>query len=191
MTETAESSGAFEIQFQWTPELIQQHDMYLGFAEFERTEGNGEFIVGIIGFLLMLAGGAVYLAEHYGVLPDKSALMFICGAFFSGVIASFGAARFTRSVIGQIEGESTRRTKAMLNAPASKIGFGLDGITEHFEGGETRLLWSAISELREYQEGLVLMRGERGAIFVPDESLPEDLDRAEARGRFRRWKGPW
>lgn len=182
------SDEPIEYEFRWTQQRWDARNKYFGHPKAIPADISFDEIGYVIAIISMILIGVVYFLEFYGHLGENFTPAFGLGGLIAFLMAVAGAWVHARRKRGK---QQDPTLDSLLIWPTETVTVNRGGVTSAGPSTNTHFKWTAFTQIDECSVGIVLVVAPGMALFVPDDALPEDIGRAEALSRVKRWKGPW
>ncbi len=167
--------------FRWTPEVYAQLTVRRPPARLRVTGSLGQLAVAVAGCLALVT--AISAAPILFGLSDSDGFMLslwgAIAAMFSALVVIFPYVKRTRIAADL----ATRVRQGEV-----RVTLGPEGIESVTDTARTYNKWPSISEVSEAPKATLLWIGALIAMPVPDEALPEGVDRTELLRRIEVWR---
>jgi len=168
--------------FRWTEEVYKQLTAKRPPAGLRVTGSRGQLAVavgGCLAFVMMIAAAPIplglsdyhgYLLSLWGAVAGLLAVLLVIFPYVKG--ARISADLATRARQGEV-----------------RVALGPEGIEAMTDLTFTQNRWDTVSAVSESPKAVLLWLGALIAMPVPDDALPDGVDRAELLRRIEQWRG--
>lgn len=178
MTETP---APITYSFRWTPEVYAQLSAKRPPAALQVTGSRKQLAMAVIACAALVTGIAA-LPIPLGLSDYDGFMLSLWGAIsamFSVLVVIFPYVRRTRIAADL----ATRARQGEV-----RVTLGPEGVKSQTYIAFTRNTWDSVAEVSETPKATLLWIGALIAMPIPDEALPEGLDRAELLRRIKAWR---
>ncbi len=173
----------FEITYSPETENTPEYAAELHAGGGTTSRANLAFLVGLLGVSGL---GFAYIFSDPGNPMETALEPFLLG-LLSGILAIFLGQFLSQTVHKNAAKKALEKRNAILGP--TKVSFAADGITKENSIGRSAISWAKVTGTLDISTGTSLILAHTEVLPIPDEALPEGLNREEALTRIAKWRG--
>lgn len=178
----SEQAEPIDYAFRWSREIYAQIMMRRPPAGLKVTGSRRQLAMAVLACLVALLAVAL-LPVLLGLLPRGAVVALLWGAVAALISVLVVIIPYVKRA-GASADLATRARQGEV-----RVTLGPAGIEAQTDLALTRSAWSAVAEVSEGPRATLIWIGALSAMPVPDDALPEGVDRAELKRRIAIWRG--